>query len=300
MAITNAQQFRQMFYRGGSPADSHNQPADQNAPDAVTGGDNDYYDQRFQTVVSPPPSQTGSGPYDDNETILSNILGGISRAGGRIGNRMRGFVTGAKNYLGDPSNQRGMLANVALTSLFGPIGMLIAGLARSSRVRDALKGNKNLDTSVIDDGTIDQRFLGITPDLLQFIDKDKQITESPYPPIDPRQASFNLDLFPGAKVIPVKNYTKEDLEKLGAEKGFFGANKQLEALQDYYDAATKYSQSGLGQTRSPSEIRDYIDRAEGVIGLGVPNINMDLVPKDFLETKEDFQKQISPTKLLEV
>ncbi len=57
--------------------------------------------------------------------------------------------------------------------------------------------------------------------------------------------------------------------------------------------------SGLGQTRSPSEIRDYIDRAGGVIGLGVPNINMDLVPKDFLETEEDFQKQISPTKLLE-
>jgi hypothetical protein len=88
MAITNAQQFRQMFYTGGSPADTHNQPGGSSgAPDAVTGGDNDYYDQRFQTVVSPPPSQTGSGPYDDNETILSNILGGISRAGGRIGNR---------------------------------------------------------------------------------------------------------------------------------------------------------------------------------------------------------------------
>ena len=75
MAITNAQQFRQMFYRGGSPADSHNQPADQNAPDAVTGGDNDYYDQRFQTDVSPPPSQIGRGPYDDNErSRLSNFV----------------------------------------------------------------------------------------------------------------------------------------------------------------------------------------------------------------------------------
>jgi hypothetical protein len=293
MAITNAQQFRQMFYTGGSPADTHNQPGGSSgAPDAVTGGDNDYYDQRFQTVVSPPPSQTGSGPYDDNETILSNILGGINRAGGRIGNRIRGFATGAKNYLSNPSNRRGLLTNVALTSLFGPIGMLIAGLARSSRVRDALKGNKNLDTSVIDDGTIDQRFLGITPDLLQFIDKDKQITESPYPSIDPRQASFNLDLFPGAKVIPVKNYTKEDLEKLGAAPGrFFGANEQLEALEDYYN----FAQKQFGRGKDPSAIRD-----SAKIGSSLYGLNLDLVPKDFLETEQDFKQQKSPFELLDI
>ena len=235
MAITNAQQFRQMFYTGGSPADTHNQPGGSSgAPDAVTGGGDDYYDQRFQTVVSPPPSQTGSGPYDDNETILSNILGGVSRAGGRIGNRMRGFVTGVKNYLSDPSNQRGMLANVALTSLFGPLGFLMSGLARSSRVRDALKGNKDLDTSVIDDGTIDQRFLGITPNLLQFIDKDKQITESPYPPIDPRQASFNLDLFPGAKVMTA-GLTKTQKQLLDQRKGMLpilGAEAILDTIKE--------------------------------------------------------------------
>ena len=193
MAITNAQQFRQMFYTGGSPADTHNQPGGSSgAPDAVTGGDNDYYDQRFQTVVSPPPSQTGSGPYDDNETILSNILGGISRAGGRIGNRMRGFVTGAKNYLGDPSNQRGMLANVALTSLFGPIGLLFSGLARSSGFRNALRGDKNLDTSVIDDGTIDQRFLGITPNLLPK-ERPMQLGEPPFTDISPLIADASKD-----------------------------------------------------------------------------------------------------------
>ena len=211
MAITNAQQFRQMFYTGGSPADTHNQPGGSSgAPDAVTGGGDDYYDQRFQTVVSPPPSQTGSGPYDDNETILSNILGGVSRAGGRIGNRMRGFVTGAKNYLGDPSNQRGMLANIALTSLFGPIGLLLSGLARSSGFRNALRGDKNLDTSVIDDGTIDQRFLGITPALLppDAVTKDKpmQLGEPPYPGITNQVADVSrkdLDLMKarGAKML---------------------------------------------------------------------------------------------------
>ena len=130
-----------------------------------------------------------------------------------------------------------------------------------------------------------------------FIDPSKTISSEDLGTIQSRieQATG----VPIGDIQLARNYTKQDLEKLGAEKGFFGANDQLEALQDYYDAATKYSQSALGKMRSPSEIRDYIDRAGGVIGLGVPNINMDLVPKDFLETEEDFQKQISPTKLLE-
>ena len=95
-----------------------------------------------------------------------------------------------------------------------------------------------------------------------------------------------------------KVYDKNALTGVGAESGFFGANDQLEALEDYYNAATDYSKSGLGKHRSPSEIRDYIDRAGGVIGLGVPNIDMNLIPKDFLENKRDYQEQKSPYDLI--
>jgi hypothetical protein len=128
-----------------------------------------------------------------------------------------------------------------------------------------------------------------------FIDPSKTISSE-----DLGTVQQNIKDATGYDTTLARNYTKQDLEKLGAEKGFFGANDQLEALQDYYDAATKYSQSGLGQTRSPSEIRDYIDRAGGVIGLGVPNIDMDLVPKDFLETEQDFKQQKSPIELLDI
>ena len=65
--------------------------------------------------------------------------------------------------------------------------------------------------------------------LLRFYDPqkgdiliDKQITESPYPPIDPRQASFNLDLFPGAKVKTV-GLTKTQKQLLNQRKGMLPA-----------------------------------------------------------------------------
>ena len=128
-----------------------------------------------------------------------------------------------------------------------------------------------------------------------FIDPSKTISSE-----DLGTVQQNIKDATGYDTTLARNYTKQDLEKLGAGTGFFGANDQLKALQDYYDAATKYSQSGLGQTRSPSEIRDYIDRAGGVIGLGVPNIDMDLVPKDFLETEQDFKQQKSPIELLDI
>ena len=154
MAITRAQIARQLLMEGGllrknfqtgdlaARDDSYGTVS---APDAVTGGGNDYYDPRFQEVVSPPPSQTGQGPYDDNETILSNIFGGIGSRAGRVGDRIRGFGTGFKNYFSDPSNRRGMLSNIALTSLFGPLGLLFSGLARTSKFQDMLSNLKGDD-----------------------------------------------------------------------------------------------------------------------------------------------------------
>jgi hypothetical protein len=161
---------------------------------------------------------------------------------------------------------------------------------------EGLLGSTNITRSGTTDDVYPNRVDGInaTNAATNFIDFNKAISSE-----DLSTIQQNIKDATGYDTTLAKNYTKQDIENLGAEKGFFGANDQLEALQDYYDAATKYSQSALGKMRSPSEIRDYIDRAGGVIGLGVPNINMDLVPKDFLETEEDFQKQISPTKLLE-
>ena len=162
---------------------------------------------------------------------------------------------------------------------------------------DGLIGSTNITRSGTPDDVYPDRVDGInaTNAATNFIDFNKTISSE-----DLGTIQQNIKDATGYNTTLAKNYTKQDIENLGAEKGFFGANDQLEALQDYYEAATKYSQSGLGQTRSPSEIRDYINRAGGVIGLGVPNINMDLVPKDFLETEQDFKQQKSPFELLDI
>ena len=109
---------RKIFYRGGSPADSHNQPGGSSgAPDAVTGGGNDYYDQRFQTVVSPPQSERGQGPYSDNQSGgLSNFFNTV---GGGIGN--------VGNYY--QNNSRGILGSMLGSMFLGPLGMILGGYA---------------------------------------------------------------------------------------------------------------------------------------------------------------------------
>ena len=129
-----------------------------------------------------------------------------------------------------------------------------------------------------------------------FIDPSKTISSEDLGTIQSRMArSAGV---PESAIQLTKNYTKEDMEKLGADTGIFGANDQLEALQDYYEAAMSPKvQNSLAGPRSPAEIRDYIDKAAGVIGLGIPSINMDLVPKDFLETQQDFKQQKSPFEL---
>ena len=169
MAITNAQQFRQMFYRGGSPADSHNQPADQNAPDAVTGGDNDYYDQRFQTIVSPPQSQAGRGPYDDNES--SRFSNFVDKVGSGIGN--------VANIYRNPVNQRGILGTILGSMFFGPFGGILGGMYGRGQFKNPFA--VTVDEPINKDSNIiDNRFLGITPKILP---KNKPIFRSKYPEI---------------------------------------------------------------------------------------------------------------------
>ena len=109
---------RKIFYTGGSPADSHNQPGGSSgAPDAVTGGGNDYYDQRFQTVVSPPQSEVGQGPYSDNQS------GGISNLFNTVG----GGIRNVGNYY--QNNSRGILGSMLGSMLMGPLGMILGGYA---------------------------------------------------------------------------------------------------------------------------------------------------------------------------
>ena len=108
----------------------------------------------------------------------------------------------------------------------------------------------------------------------------------------PTFAEFGL---PGSKGLMdeqmlAKVYGLEDLEKEGAEKGFFGMNKELKSMQKFFDFAKKQKAAG----KSPSGIRE-----SAKIGQSLYGFDLDLVPKDFLQTEKDFEGQISPLQLFE-
>ena len=122
----------------------------------------------------------------------------------------------------------------------------------------------------------------------------------------PTFAEMNFG-FPGSKGLMdeqmlAKVYGLEDLKKAGAKKGFFGMSDELEAMQDYYDAAKSLTGEGkkFGGAKNPKAVRDFIqDQTEIPFGGGAYSIDMDLVPKDFLDATKDFEGQISPLQLIE-
>ena len=91
--------------------------------------------------------------------------------------------------------------------------------------------------------------------------------------------------------------TKEDFEKLGAKKGFFGANDQLESMEEYYNAAKGLTAPGakFAGATDPQAVRDFITRQSAIpFGGGSYSIDMENIPGGFLETTEDFTTQKNP------
>ena len=130
-----------------------------------------------------------------------------------------------------------------------------------------------------------------------FIDPSKTISSEDLGTIQSRieQATG----VPIGDIQLARNYTRQDLEKAGADTGIFGVNDELEALQEYYDAVQKLSGPGSKfAPGDPARARDFITQQSNIpFGAGSYNIDMDLIPKDFLETQEDLQQQKSPFEL---
>ena len=157
--------------------------------------------------------------------------------------------------------------------------------------RDAM-ANLNLQRG----GPKDQQFLSVK----DFIDPSKTISSEDLGTVESRISEVTG--VPMEDIELARNYTKQDLEKLGADTGIFGANDQLEALQDYYNAVQGLSGPGSKYApNNPAKAREFIERESNKgFGMGSYSIDMDLVPKDFLETQQDLQQQKSPFELLDV
>jgi hypothetical protein len=90
----------------------------------------------------------------------------------------------------------------------------------------------------------------------------------------PSQAPTNMQM---AKV-----YSAPELTEFGATPGMFKDTAKFNDMEKYQEIANKQFKMG----KEPSAIRDSIK-----IGSSLYGIDMDNIPKDFLETKEDFKNQ---------
>jgi hypothetical protein len=92
-------------------------------------------------------------------------------------------------------------------------------------------------------------------------------------------------------------FDMEAFKKAGANKGLFGANDELKAMQEYYEAATGLAAPGakFAGANNPQAVRDFITEQSKIpFGGGSYNIDMSLVPETFLETQQDFITQKAP------
>ena len=72
----------------------------------------------------------------------------------------------------------------------------------------------------------------------------------------------------------------------------------MEELQKYYDSTKKLTDPGGKFQNDPGGARQFIkDQSKIPFAGGLYSIDMDLIPKDFLETQKDLKEQISPTTL---
>ena len=165
---------------------------------------------------------------------------------------------------------------------------------------DGLIGSTNITRSGTPDDDVYSKGINATNVANNFLDFDKTISSEDLGTIQSRieQATG----VPMDNIQLARNYTKQELEKLGADTGIFGANDQLEALEEYYNAVQGLSGPGSKYApNNPAKAREFIERESNKgFGMGSYSIDMDLVPKDFLETQQDLQQQKSPFELLDV
>ena len=230
------------------------------------------YLKEYFTNLNPQRDNEEDEEYEAriNQLVESNMVEYMSD-GGRIGYRFGGGYQGSDAKTGKGGASKG----------------------RSTSARDRAMGSGGKQRSGTNTSSIGGGNNRRDDSPQQTITRRDRFDTSPENIVGlPTFAEFGL---PGSKGLMdeqmlAKVYGLEDLEKEGAEKGFFGMNKELKSMQKFFDFAKKQKAAG----KSPSGIRE-----SAKIGQSLYGFDLDLVPKDFLQTEKDFEGQISPLQLFE-
>ena len=141
------------------------------------------------------PGFTNLGGGEDPPSFIDRVLGrttsGINTLKDRLGNRF----DRTKNYLTDPSNLKNMATTALLTSLFGPLGMVLSGIGRTGQFQNFL-GNLKKDDLVQGTNTIeDTELRSLKPNFLLPDMKPIQLGTPPYADISNQMADVSkMDL----------------------------------------------------------------------------------------------------------
>ena len=141
------------------------------------------------------PGFTNLGGGEDPPSFIDRVLGrttsGINTLKDRLGNRF----DRTKNYLTDPSNLKNMATTALLTSLFGPLGMVLSGIGRTGQFQNFL-GNLKKDDLLQGTNTIeDTELRSLKPNFLLPDMKPIQLGTPPYADISNQMADVSkMDL----------------------------------------------------------------------------------------------------------
>ena len=147
---------------------------------------------------------------DDTPTLIDRILGrttsGINTLRDRLGDRF----TRTKNYLTDPSNLKNMATTALLTSLLGPVGLVLSGIGRTEQFQNFLGGLKDRPTNE-PDGIMNTELRSIKPDFLLPNQKPVQLGEPPFTDInnlmaDVSQKDLDLNKTRGSKMLDLDTF----------------------------------------------------------------------------------------------
>jgi len=92
-------------------------------------------------------------------------------------------------------------------------------------------------------------------------------------------------------------FDMEAFQKAGADKGLFGANDELEAMKEYYDAAKTLTAPGgkFAGANDPAAVRNFITQQSAIpFGGGSYGVEMGMIPENFMNKTEDFTTQKDP------
>ena len=182
-----------------------------------SGGGNNGDDQEddnarmMQAMGLTGPGFTNRGGGDDSPSLIDRVLGrtttGINTLKDRLGNRF----DRTKNYLTDPSNLKNMATTALLTSLFGPLGMVLSGIGRTGQFQNFL-GNLKKDDLVQGTKTIeDTELRSLKPNFLLPDTKPVQPGIPTYPDIsnlmaDVSQMDLGVNKMRGSNTLDLNSF----------------------------------------------------------------------------------------------